>query len=181
MKKNTLKVAVNDNLSLEFVNEVLFEYEFNRVDFVTEPGEFAVRGGIVDVFSFSNDEPYRIEFFGDDVDSIRTFDIESQRSTKALTKVSIIPNVENKALQENRESFLSYISNKTVIFTKNTELAFGKLDQLFKKSEAAFSTLSSAIKTRQPFSTIQQRRYNKTRIISLFKSINCRWKSNHNF
>ena len=150
LEKNTLKVAVNDNLSLEFVNEVLFEYEFNRVDFVTEPGEFAVRGGIVDVFSFSNDEPYRIEFFGDDVDSIRTFDIESQRSTKALTKVSIIPNVENKALQENRESFLSYISNKTVIFTKNTELAFGKLDQLFKKSEAAFSTLSSAIKHASP-------------------------------
>lgn len=150
LEKNTLKVSVNDEISLEFVNEVLFEYDFNRVDFVTEPGEFAVRGGIVDVFSFSNDEPYRIEFFGDEVDSIRTFDIESQRSTDTLKKVSIMPNVENKALQENRESFLSYISNNTVVFTKNTELAFGKLDQLFEKSENAFANLSSALKHASP-------------------------------
>jgi len=65
LEKNTLKISVAENLSLDFVNEVLFEYNFNRVDFVTEPGEFSVRGGIIDVFSFSNDEPYRIEFFGD--------------------------------------------------------------------------------------------------------------------
>ena len=61
LERNTLKIAVNDNLSIDFVNEVLFEYQFKRVDFVTEPGEFSVRGGIVDVFSFSHDEPYRIE------------------------------------------------------------------------------------------------------------------------
>jgi transcription-repair coupling factor (superfamily II helicase) len=65
--KNTLKIALADNLSLDFVNEVLFEYKFKRVDFVTEPGDFSVRGGIIDVFSFSNDEPYRIEFFGDEI------------------------------------------------------------------------------------------------------------------
>ena len=78
LEKNILKLAVGEEISLDFINEVLFEYNFNRVDFVTEPGEFAVRGGIVDVFSFSNDAPYRIEFFGDEVDSIRTFDIETQ-------------------------------------------------------------------------------------------------------
>ncbi len=82
LNRNTLKIAVNDNLSLDFVNEVLFEYHFERVDFVSEPGEFSVRGGIIDVFSFSHDEPYRIEFFGDEVDSIRTFDIETQLSTE---------------------------------------------------------------------------------------------------
>jgi transcription-repair coupling factor (superfamily II helicase) len=70
LEKNTFKVATNDKLSIDFVNEVLFEYNFKRVDFVTEPGEFSVRGGIVDVFSFSNDNPYRIEFFGNEVDSI---------------------------------------------------------------------------------------------------------------
>ncbi|MFY7956504.1 MAG: transcription-repair coupling factor, partial [Flavobacterium macrobrachii] len=80
LDKNTLKVAVGDNISIDFINEVLFEYEFKRVDFITEPGEFSVRGGIVDVFSFSNDNPYRIEFFGNEVDSIRTFDVESQLS-----------------------------------------------------------------------------------------------------
>ncbi|MFC2109025.1 transcription-repair coupling factor [Bacteroidota bacterium] len=150
LEKNTLKVSVNDQLSLDFVNEVLFEYDFNRVDFVSEPGEFAVRGGIIDVYSFSNEEPYRIEFFGDDVDSIRTFDIETQLSTSTLQKVNIMPNVENKLLQENRESFLKYISNKTIIFTKNTDLLFGKLDKLFQKSEDAFEELSKEIKHSQP-------------------------------
>ncbi|MDX1762061.1 MAG: transcription-repair coupling factor, partial [Christiangramia sp.] len=69
LDRSTLKIAVGDELSIDFVNEVLFEYQFKRVDFVTEPGEFSVRGGIIDVFSFSHDEPYRIEFFGDEVDS----------------------------------------------------------------------------------------------------------------
>ena len=63
LKKNTLTINVGDSISLDFVNEVLFEYQFQRVDFVSSPGEFSVRGGIVDVFSFSNDKPYRIEFF----------------------------------------------------------------------------------------------------------------------
>jgi transcription-repair coupling factor (superfamily II helicase) len=62
---------VEDKISIDFINEVLFEYEFKRVDFITEPGEFSVRGGIVDVFSFSNDNPYRIEFW-DEVESIRS-------------------------------------------------------------------------------------------------------------
>ena len=121
LEKSTLKVTVGDSLSLDFVNEILFEYNFNRVDFVTEPGEFSVRGGIIDVFSFSNDEPYRIEFFGDEVDSIRTFDVETQLSIDKLKKVSIMPNVENKSLQESRESFLKYISSKTAIFAKDTD------------------------------------------------------------
>ena len=106
LEKNTLKIAVGDDLSIDFVNEVLFEYQFKRVDFVTEPGEFSVRGGIVDVFSFSHDEPYRIEFFGDDVDSIRTFDVETQLSTEQVKKIGIIPNVANKFLEESRQSFL---------------------------------------------------------------------------
>ncbi|WP_152285962.1 transcription-repair coupling factor [Flavicella marina] len=145
LEKNTLKIKLEDQISLEFVNEVLFEYEFNRVDFVSEPGEFAVRGGLIDVFSFSHDEPYRIEFFGDEVDSIRTFDIESQLSTGSLKRVNIMPNVENKLLQENRESFLSYLASETVVFTKNTEILFDKLNTLFSKSEKAFEKLNATI------------------------------------
>ena len=87
LERHTLKVGVNDKLSIDFVNEVLFEYQFKRVDFVTEPGEFSVRGGIVDVFSFSHDEPYRVEFFGDEVDSIRTFDVETQLSIEQIKKI----------------------------------------------------------------------------------------------
>ena len=114
LEKNTLKISVGETVTIDFINEVLFEYEFKRVDFITEPGEFSVRGGILDVFSFSNDNPYRIEFFGNEVDSIRTFDVETQLSVEKQTKITIIPNLENKFIKENRESFLEYISEKTV-------------------------------------------------------------------
>ena len=150
LDKNTLKIKLNDSLSLDFLNEVLFEYQFKRVDFVTEPGEFSVRGGIVDVFSFSHDEPYRIEFFGDEVDSIRTFDVETQLSTEKVNKISIIPNVENKFLNETRESFLKYISPKTIVFTKNLEMLYGRLDSFFTKAEESFAKLSQDIKHAEP-------------------------------
>ncbi|MCK4562488.1 MAG: transcription-repair coupling factor, partial [Flavobacteriaceae bacterium] len=141
LKRNTLKLNIGEELSLDFINEMLHEYNFNRVDFVTEPGDFAVRGGIIDVFSFSNDEPYRIEFFGDEVDSIRTFDIETQLSIDKLKKINIMPNVENKMLEEKRESFLKYISSKTIVFAKDIELLNDKLDKLFTKAEDAFQNL----------------------------------------
>ena len=157
LDRNTLKLNVGMEISLDFVNEMLFEYQFNRVDFVTEPGEFAVRGGIVDVFSFSNDEPYRIEFFGDEVDSIRTFDIETQLSKEKRKKISILPNVENKKLQpacrtgrEKRESFLNYISSKTVVFVKNTDLIFDTLNGLFEKAKSAFSEQKQTLKLAEP-------------------------------
>ena len=150
LEKNTLKLTVSEKVSLDFVNEILFEYNFNRVDFVTEPGDFSVRGGIIDVFSFSNDEPFRIEFFGDEIDSIRTFDVETQLSKQKLRKASIMSNVENKTLHEKRESFLKYISSNTVIFLKNKELLIGKLDKLFSKAERAFSELSEALKHAKP-------------------------------
>lgn len=150
LDKNTLKIKLEDTLSLDFLNEVLFEYQFKRVDFVTEPGEFSVRGGIVDVFSFSHDEPYRIEFFGDEVDSIRTFDVETQLSTDKVRKITIIPNVENKFLQESRESFLKYISPKTVVFAKNPVLIYDRIDAFFAKAEESFAKLSQEIKHAEP-------------------------------
>jgi len=150
LEKNTLKIAVGDQVSIDFINEVLFEYEFRRVDFVTEPGEFSVRGGIVDVFSFSNDNPYRIEFFGNEVDSIRTFDVASQLSLDRQKKITVIPNVENKFLKESRESFLEYISEKTVLFIQNTEGLLGQLDLQYNKAIEAFDKLSKDIKHAEP-------------------------------
>ncbi len=150
LDKNTLKVAVADQISIDFINEILFEYNFKRVDFVSEPGEFSVRGGIIDVFSFSNDNPYRIEFFGNEVDSIRTFDVETQLSLEKQKKISIIPNVENKFLQENRESFLNYIHPKTVLFVQETEMVLSQFDKLFDKAIEAFGKLSGDIKHASP-------------------------------
>ncbi len=150
LNSNTLKVAVGDQFSLDFINEVLFEYHFEKVDYVSQPGEFAVRGGIIDVFSYSYEEPYRIEFFGDEIDSIRTFDVETQLSLEVVKKLSIIPNVANKQLQEKRQSFLQYISRHTLIWTQNESLLFSRLDKLFNKAVEAFQYLDSPIKHSKP-------------------------------
>jgi transcription-repair coupling factor (superfamily II helicase) len=150
LEKNTLKLKVGEEVSLDFINEVLFEYNFNRVDFVSEPGEFAVRGGIIDVFSYSNEQPFRIEFFGDEIDSIRTFDVETQLSDQKLNKISIVPNVANKMLEEKRQSFLQYIASKTIIFTKDIEFLSGKLNKLFLKAEKEYQNLEGEIKRAKP-------------------------------
>ena len=84
LKSHSLDIKKGDELTLKFISECLQEYKFERVDFVVEPGQYSVRGGIIDVFSFSNENPYRIEFFDKEVESIRLFDINTQRSKKRL-------------------------------------------------------------------------------------------------
>ena len=150
LDKNTLKIEVGSALSTDFVNEILFEYKFKRVDFVTEPGDFSLRGGLIDVFSFSHDEPYRIEFFGNEVDSIRTFDVETQLSNDKVKKISIIPNVANKAISEQRESFLKYIASDTVIFLKNTRFLTERIGLLFSKAEEEFKKLDATVTQLSP-------------------------------
>lgn len=91
MTKNTLKIAIGDKLDFGFVSEVLDSYGFSYEDYVYEPGQYAVRGSIIDVFSFSNELPYRIDFFGDEVETIRSFEVESQLSKEMLSSISIVP------------------------------------------------------------------------------------------
>jgi transcription-repair coupling factor (superfamily II helicase) len=150
LTSNTFNIKEGDDLSIDFLNETLFEYSFERVDFVIEPGQFSVRGGIVDVFSFSHDQPYRIEFFGDEVESIRTFDIESQLSIDKVKKLSLMPNVENKAMLEKRESFFEFISDQMVVWCKNIALSAKRLDDLFSKGEEVYGNLSGEIKRNPP-------------------------------
>jgi len=150
LEKNTLKIAVGDLFTIDNVNEKLFEYEFRRVDFVTEPGEFSVRGGIIDVFSFSNENPYRIEFFGNEIDSIRSFDVETQLSIQTHKKISIIPNVENKRMQENRESFFDYISDRTIVFSQNSEIAQQQIKKLFAKAAEVYDNLQNTVQHLTP-------------------------------
>ena len=143
-------VNVGDNLSQEFVNEVLQELEFERVDFVYQPGQYAIRGGIIDIWSFSNDRPFRVELFGDKVDSLRTFDPVSQLSVKDHGHISIIPDVQKQALKEVRQTFLQYIPESSVVWLKNFELIQEHVADLFKKSEEKFARLTGAIKQVQP-------------------------------
>jgi transcription-repair coupling factor (superfamily II helicase) len=150
LEENTLKLSVGDKISIDFINEVLFEYEFKRVDFITEPGEFSLRGGIIDVFSYSNDHPYRIEFFGNEIDTIRSFDVETQLSIERQKKITIIPNVENKFFKEERVSFFEFIDSNPVFFIKNLENSGSKLDLLFEKANVEFSKLSKEIQHAKP-------------------------------
>jgi len=150
LEKSIFKVSIGETLNLDFFNEVLFEYQFSRVDFVTEPGEFSVRGGIVDVFSFSHDEPYRIEFFGDEVESIRTFDVETQLSTNTIKKIQILPNIEHKLLNQTRQSFFEYISSETLIFAKDISNLLESTEKLQQKAREAYDALTSEINYSNP-------------------------------
>lgn len=145
LDKNTLTLKRGEHLSLDTLNETLFEYQFQRVDFVSEPGEFSVRGGIVDVFSFSNDTPYRIEFFSDVVESIRTFDVETQLSLQQVSSVVIIPNIESKVAGEQRTSFLSLLPEDTLIFVQDFELFAPKWEKMYQKAQEAFASLKGEI------------------------------------
>jgi len=112
--KHSHTISIGDQLDTEFLSEVLIDYGFEKTDFVYEAGNFSIRGGIVDIFSFSNEKPYRIELFGKEVESIRTFDPESQLSLDPQTSLILTPDIQTKLNQENRESLLSFLKNPIV-------------------------------------------------------------------
>ena len=150
LQKNTLEIKVGDELSIDFINEMLFEYEFSRVDFVTQPGDFSVRGGIIDVFSFSNNEPYRIEFFGDEITRIRSFDLESQLSITSYNDIKIIPNIQSDIKIENRISFLDILPSESIVFSKSSKFLLNEIKTLFDKSVTIYKELSSTTVQLQP-------------------------------
>ena len=150
LDKNTLKITQDTQIDIDFINEFLIEYDFERVDFVYEPGQFAIRGGIVDIFSFSNDLPYRIEFFGDTIESIRTFDIENQLSVTKIHTITILPNVQAKFLTESNISILEYIEKNSVLWFKDVQFTLDIIKAGYKKAAALWAALSAADKQENP-------------------------------
>ncbi|SJN34493.1 transcription-repair coupling factor [Sphingobacterium sp. JB170] len=141
LEKNTLPITQDTKLSIEFINEFLYEYDFERVDFVYRPGQFAIRGGIVDIFSFSNDLPYRVEFFGDEIESIRTFDIETQLSVNKMHTVTIIPNVQAKFLSNNHISLLEYTDKDSIIWHKDVQFTLDVIKDGYKQASTVWNAL----------------------------------------
>jgi transcription-repair coupling factor (superfamily II helicase) len=139
--ENTLGAKVGEKLDTVFLSEMLTEYGFERTEFVYEAGQYAVRGGIVDVFSYANDLPYRIELFGDEIESIRTFDPDTQLSVETKKSVSIIPNVQTKLLQETREAFLDYLPSNTNIWFKDVRQTLDVITEYFDKASQAFDKM----------------------------------------
>ena len=113
LSDSVLKLRRGDNLSTAFVEEALRECRFERVEFVYEPGQYSVRGGIVDIFSYSDNKPYRIDFFGDEIDSIRPFDVGTQLSTGTLDEVEIVPNLKTVTSVEHRVSLARFAGEVT--------------------------------------------------------------------
>ncbi len=150
LEKNTLEITVGTQLSIDFINEFLLEYNFDRVDFVYAPGQFSVRGGIVDIFSFSNDLPYRVEFFGDLIESIRTFEIEDQLSVKPINSIHVIPNVQSGFLTDDNISLLEYIKGDTLIWVKGAEHTFDVIKAGYKKAVECWDALPAEDKKQNP-------------------------------
>ncbi len=144
LSKNTIRLKRAEMSSIDDIIDLLNENDFERVDFVYEPGQFSLRGGIVDVFSFTNDYPYRIEFFGDEVESIRSFNPVNQLSVDKLEHITIVPNLQDRKIIEKRIPFLSFLSPNVIVwaddlkFTSDRiDMEFGKAKQLFENNQEA--------------------------------------------
>ncbi len=144
--ENTFTARVGEAVDMEFVTEILSTYDFERTDFVYEPGQFAIRGGILDVFSFSNEFPYRLELVGKEIESIRTFDPETQLSLQSVPFISLIPNVQTRLLQEVRQSFLSFLPEKAILWIKDYQLTLDVMDECFQKAAQAFGQMAGSTK-----------------------------------
>jgi transcription-repair coupling factor (superfamily II helicase) len=186
LKKNTLEVIKDSRLSLDFVNEMLFEYRFNRVDFVTQPGEFSVRGGIIDVFSFSNQHPYRIEFYDDQVESLRSFDVATQLSISTLNKIKLLPNTSEGFTKAKRKSIIEVIAPKGVLITQNFDFIAARLAHFYEEAEASFAALATETKHLPPdVLFISKENFIQTAsmlsLVSLTKSTAVNTQQNHFF
>ena len=135
MEQNTLEIHQGEKISSDFLNDVLFEYQFEQVDFVYEPGQFSVRGSIVDIFSFSDDHPYRIDFFGEEVDSIRTFDVENQLSLQKMSKATIQPKLHNSDPGSSQwQSVFDFMDPHTLLCFNDYKYLRDRLAEIFDKS-----------------------------------------------
>ena len=151
LKENSISIAVGEELELDFINELLIDLDFEKVDYVYEPGQFAIRGGIIDIFSYNHELPYRIELFGDEIDSIREFDPINQLSKTTLNRIKIIPNINNNQFAQNKVSFLEYLPKTTTIWGKDLDVVQKKIIQGFEISNKVYEKIKNKNNVLLPF------------------------------
>ncbi|MDR1371932.1 MAG: transcription-repair coupling factor [Dysgonamonadaceae bacterium] len=156
LQNNTLTISLGEKIDTAFVEEVLESYGFERTDYVYEPGQYAVRGSIIDVFSFSNEYPFRIDFFGDDVESLRSFDVETQLSKEKLTCIAIISGQSG----ERETSVFSYLPNSAVIVCRNPQRVVELAEAVWNEepalsNEKTFQTIDEIRAMLTPMDTIR--------------------------
>jgi transcription-repair coupling factor (superfamily II helicase) len=134
LRKNTFTVKKGDKISLEFLEEMLQEYHFERTDFVYEPGQYSIRGSIADVFSYAAEIPYRIDFFGEEVDSIRSFNTDDQLSVAILNQISVIPNLQDISVEQINDTFLDFIPLSSSIWIEDGEFIKEKIGNIYTQT-----------------------------------------------
>ena len=150
LTKNTFDIKIGDTFDMDFLDEAFHEFGFVKVDYVFEPGQYSIRGGIVDVFSFSFDHPYRIEFFGDEVESIRKFEPDTQLSVAKMTKATIIPSLGEKMIEESSESFFEFIGGDTIFWYKDFKTCAHEIEAELEKARKQFEKLDTLTKHLPP-------------------------------
>lgn len=143
LEKNTLHMKVNEQVDTELMIELLTMYEFDRVDLVYEPGQYSIRGGIIDIFSFGNEYPYRIELFDKEVESIRLFDPATQLSTRKISRVDIVPNIQTHFKADQKTSFFNVLPSNTVIWVKDLQFTVERLDKCFENAVKVFEAVQN--------------------------------------
>lgn len=150
LKSNTFHFKTGEDYSIDKLIEKLVAFRFKRVDFVVEPGEFALRGGLLDVFSYSNELPYRLEFFGDELESIREFDPESQLSKRKHNSIKMMPNVLDLGLVETRIPIFDLLPSSTSVWLEKKELLADSFTDSFEKAEHNYQEIASPLKHLKP-------------------------------
>jgi transcription-repair coupling factor (superfamily II helicase) len=142
LEKTRFEISIGEDVDIDFLIQMLVDYGFNRVNFVYAPGEFSIRGGIIDIFSYGNEKPYRIELFDEEVESIRTFDPATQLSIQKISKVSIVPNINTRFDNTQKISLFKVLPADTVIWIDDFQLILDKLQRCFEKAEDFLTSLS---------------------------------------
>lgn len=135
LQEQTLRMKVNEKLDIDFMIDLLVQFEFERVDFVYEPGQFSIRGDIIDVFSFGNEFPYRVELFGNEIESIRTFDPLTQLSVKKIASVTIVPNIQTHFSNDKKTSILNVFPPNTIIWIKDGTVLVDVMGMAMEKAK----------------------------------------------
>ncbi len=133
LNENTLRLGSGERVDREFIEETLQSYGFKRVEFVGEPGEYATRGGILDLFSFSSNTPFRLEFFDQEIESIRSFSVSTQLSLQKVETIEIVPNINSDEHDFERVSLVDYIGSEATMWLIGGNNTFAKIDELRKK------------------------------------------------
>jgi len=166
LSSNIIFIKNGDTLDTGSLLLKLADFGFERTDFVYEPGQFAIRGGILDIYSFGNEKPYRVELFGNEVDSIRIIDPETQLSERKLLQVSIIPNIETQFIDKEKISLLDFLPDNTIVWIREEELVYKKLKDCEEELEYFFAHRNPNEKVKDNSEQLSQVNFTKADFIS---------------